>query len=227
MDPDVGRQLLAQEADGVVHLQKRVQRICAVPGGAGVGGLPPELDVHRRAGQRLARQAMLVRSGMDAQRGVHVVQEALAHEAALGAAVLAALLAGGAVHAGLAADLLDHVLERGARQRGGGAEDVVAAAVAEAGQRVILGQEHDHRAGLVGLVVCGEAGAVPGHVHLHVEALGGQLAREALAGVEFVIADLGMGVDVQRDLLVGAQVIVGVGDDAVADAHEKPSFCSH
>ena len=172
VDQRVRRRVLAQGVDAVVGEDQGVQGVDPLfRRGGGVGGPAPELNVHRQAGDVLGGSLVPV-AGMDAQGGVHVLEKALAHEAALRAAVFAALLAGRAVHAHLAARFVDHLFERGRGQGRGGPKEVMPAPVAEARQRVVLRQKDQHGPGLFRLVHRGKPGAVARHVHGDGKALG-------------------------------------------------------
>ena len=85
---------------------------------------------------------------MHAERGIDAFEVPFPHEAALGAAVLAALLPGCAVHPDLAADLVHHLSQGRRGQDGGGAKEVVPTAVAEAHEGVVFGQVHEDGTGL-------------------------------------------------------------------------------
>ena len=214
VDAHVARQVLAQGVEAVIGQNQAVQRVDAVLRAAGRVRRPaPELDVHRRAPQAPGRQDMLARARMHAQRRVHVAQVPLAHEAALGAAVFAALLAGRAVHAHLAAHLVHDLAKRRRRQRRGRAEQVVPAPVPQAAQRVVLGQKHHDRASLFALIARVEAGSVPGHVHLYLKALPPELLGQRFAGEKLIVADLRPRVNLPRNPLVGSQLPVYIFDD--------------
>jgi hypothetical protein len=178
---------------------------------AAVRGFAEEFDRDRRAGDVGRREVVPEAARVRAERRIHVLEEPFAHEAALGAAVLAAFFAGRAVDAHLAARLVDHGLEADGGKRGGGAEKIVPAAVPEAGQGVVFGEEDEHGAGLRALIDGGEAGRVPRHVGLHGKALAGEQLGEALAGEVLVVAHFGMLVDVLRAF---APVGVALGNAA-------------
>ena len=75
---------------------------------------------------------------MHAERGVHVLEEALADKAALSTAVFAAFFAGRAVNADFAADGIDDLLERRGGKRGHSTEQVVSAAVSQPLKRIVF-----------------------------------------------------------------------------------------
>ena len=102
-------------------------------------GFSPELDINRRTAQRRRGHQTLSADGMHAERGVYVLEEALADKAALGAAVFAAFFAGRAVNADFAADGIDDLLERRGGKRGHSTEQVVSAAVSQPLKRIIFG----------------------------------------------------------------------------------------
>ena len=158
---------------------------------------------------------------MDAEGRVHIPKISLPDKAALRAAVFAALLAGGAVNADFSAGLVDHLLQGGAGEDGGRAEKIMAAAVAETGQGVILREKGQDRAGLSGLIHAGEAGRVAGDIHGDGEALRSQLIREQAAGENLMIARFRMGVNVQGQLTVERILPVRVSEDSFPKRHRS------
>src|SRR6185295_18664030 len=178
VDPAVRAYLLPHHADRVVGLDDRVQRVDPFPRiGGGVRGLAAELE-----GAAHDAQQVLVQDGavepVDHHRAVHVLEHARLDELDLPAA---ALLGGGADHLDAALrELGPHRGEGRARAGAGGGDDVVAARVPDAGQRVVLAQDRD------GGAVAGLDGAAEGGVHaadplLHLEALPGQEVAEPAA----------------------------------------------
>ena len=217
VDADILGKLLTQQADGVEDQDHRVKRIDALSGCGGcMGGTAAKFDADRRAGELGMGRLMDVGARVHAESGVHIPEEALPDKADLGAAVLAAFLTGGAVNTDFAAGLVKHLLQGGGGEAGGRAEEVMAAGVADPGQRVIFRQKDQRRARLFGAVDGSEAGTVTGHVRFDLEALPGQLAGKRLTGEELVVADLGLCVDIQGDLTVDAVLAVDIGKDAIS-----------
>ena len=217
MDADILGQLLPQEPNGVEHQNHRVEGVDALCGsGSRVGGTAAERDADRRTGELGMGRLVDVGARMRTEGGVHIPEKALADKADLGAAVFAAFFARRAVNADFAAGLVEHLLQGGSGERRGCAEEVMAAGMADAGQRVVLRQKDQGRPGLFGTVDGGEAGTVTGHVRRDRKTLFGQLAGQGFAGKELVIADLGLGVDIQGDLAVDSVLTVDIGKNAVS-----------
>ena len=220
VDHGVLRQVLAQGVDAVVGQDQGVQGVDPLlRRGGRVGGFPPELNVDRQAGDVFSGSLVPV-PRMDAEGGVHVPEEAFPHEAALGAAVFPAFLSRGSVHADFAARLVDDLPQGGSRQAGGRPKEVVPAAVAQAGQGVVLRQEDQHRTGTGRLIGSRKAGAVPCHIDGHLEAFLRKLPAQPFTGEKLVIADLRTGVDVQGDLPVHGVLPVRIGKNGLPYAHD-------
>ena len=209
--------LLPQKPDGVEHQNHCVEGVDALRGsGSRMGGTAAELDADRRTGELGMGRFVDVGARMRTEGGVHIPEKALADKADLGAAVFAAFFARRAVNADFAAGLIKHLLQGGSGERRGCAKEVMAAGMADAGQRVVLRQKDECRPGLFGTVDGGEAGTVTGHVRRDRKTLFGQLAGQGFAGKELVIADLGLGVDIQGDLAVDSVLTVDIGKNAVS-----------
>src|SRR2546429_9785987 len=81
--------------------------------------------------------------------------------------------------------------ERGAGARAGGGDHVVAARVADTGERVVFAEDRD-RGPLAGLDRRPEGGVDPAHALLDLEALAAQELSEPAAGLELFLAQLGV-----------------------------------
>ena len=58
-----------------------------------------------------------------------------------------------------------------------------------------------------------------GDIDLDVKAFRGELPRQMLAGVKLVVADLRMGVNIQRELLVDGSLFLGVLTEDFSGVH--------
>ncbi|GAB3977839.1 hypothetical protein GCM10027615_50760 [Plantactinospora veratri] len=111
------------------------------------------------------------------------------------------LLGGGAEHGDGAGVVGQRPEDRDRRRGGTGRDEVVAAAVPQAGQCVVLGEYGDVRSGTAPLVYGGERRLHPAQGRPHREARLGEPVGQQLPGVELGELQLGAGVDGQADRL--------------------------
>ena len=133
--------------------------------------------------------------GVDHHRGVDIVEEAALDEADLAAA---ALLGRRAQQRQLEAQLIGQRRQRQRSTQAGGADDVVAAGMADAGQRVVLGADGDVQRARAEL-----ADDRGGHVAVATLGLeAGRLERVGQPGgsLLLLVAELGVLVDAVREL---------------------------
>jgi hypothetical protein len=185
--------------------------------GRGVGGAPVELHLHLDDSQR-GPPHLGARPPVDHHGRVHVLEDPGLHEPNL---ARAAFLGGRADH-------LDPAREGQGRERGGqrrprarprGRDDVVAAGVPDAGQRVVLAQDRDGGA-VAGLDGAAEGGVHAAHPLLHLEALPGQEVAEPAARLHFLVAQLGVRVDLTGEgLELVGQPVDGLADRFLGVAH--------
>jgi hypothetical protein len=230
---DLGQEL-AERVDRHEQLDHRGQRAAAL-GRAARGVRRDAVELER---QRHRRQGVPDRdgavTGVEHQGRVHVVEHAGLQ---LDDLAPGALLAGRADHPQRAGRLRQGLQQRGGRADPAGGDEVVPAAVADAGQRVVLQQVGDDRRAVA--VLRHERGVQPGDGGLHGEAAAGQpvlqQARRAVLGQR----QLGMTVQVEAER---AERLVEAGDGGVdgvvncvqvrgcgprlGGGHGRPSFLS-
>ena len=194
MDPRVLGQLLAPEPDRLEQQHDRVERVPALPGLAGrVRRLSRERDVHVLARQQDAVHHVPV-GGVEEERRVEPIEEPVVQHELLAAAPF---LGRGAQKDHLAGEGVPHGREGDRRAHARGRHRVVAAAVAEARQRVVFRQDADPRT--VRAEPAAEPAAnrgrqAPGRV-LHGIAVSGDRFRDARGGAMLLEGGLGIGVD--------------------------------
>ncbi|CAM5613014.1 hypothetical protein SCYAM73S_08651 [Streptomyces cyaneofuscatus] len=201
MHPPLGRQLLAQEAQGDLGDRERVGGVAAlVRVEAGVGGAAGVGDVEGAEGER-AEVGQLEGAGVDHHRGVHPVERPGFQEERL---ARTALLGGCADHSYGQAEFVGVRGEAERRADPGGGDQVVAAGVAEAGQRVVLaGDGH------------GDGSRADRGPERRLQAVGGGGDVKAVCGQEFgaegggavlLEGGLGVGVDAPAEVEQGFRV---------------------
>ena len=138
MDADVGRELLPPQPDRAEQQDHRVEGVPAPPRIRGRVGLQPvehDLDVLRRERERADVAAV---AGVEEQRRVDALEQAVLDHELLAAAPL---LGRRAEEHDLARDLVGQRGQADRRADAARGHRVVAAAVAEPGQRVVLGED--------------------------------------------------------------------------------------
>ncbi len=200
----VGADVLSQRGHRVVPEHRGVEGVAApVREGGGVRGLA------RVGGRELLDRdhvhASQVEAGrVDHERGVDALERAPAGEQDLPAA---SLLGRRAHHDHPSAQLLGQRRGGQAGAEAGGGDDVVPAGVPDPGQRVVLAQHRDRRAGGAGSGH--ERGVEPVRRPLHLEALVGEDAGEEVVGELLLVVQLRVGVDLVR----------GIHEEAAASLH--------
>lgn len=204
----VHRRVLAHHIDHHVHRLDPVERAAALRGGAGgMRGLPPEAELGRAVGEGGARGRAVDVRGMPVDREIDIVEEAGADHIDL---ARSALLGRGAVepHRAGRAGGLEPLAERDRGGHRARAEEIVPAGVrsgllvglldrhrrlADAGQRVELGEDGDHRPGVFAIWAPfgDEGGGDLGDAFGDLEAFPGQLRLEQRARSVFLISQLG------------------------------------
>ena len=197
--------MLAHELEAVAHQHDGIERGAAAlrPGGR-MRGDAVELEARAVDRQHAAVEDVVLVAGVPVQDHVDVAEQAGADHVDL---AVAALLGRRAVIAQRAGDAIAlHVLlERDRRERGPGAEQVVATGMAgpvgddraavrrrrlrQPGQRIELAHDADHRLALA--EGRDEPGRLAGDARLDAEARGGKLALQQRRAVLFVVAELG------------------------------------
>ena len=110
-----------------------------------------------------------------------------------------------------------------ARADAGGGDDVVAARVADARQGVVLAHDGDGRA-ITRLQRGPEGGVDARHAALDLEALGAEELDEPAGRLDFLVAELGMVVDLAGELLqLIARPVQRAGDLILDGAHARTS----
>ena len=186
--------VLPERVDGVVGDDHRFERIdAALRLRRGVRLAPVVLDAQLGAGERPGDDAV-ARTGMRHDRGVEAVERALADHRNLAAVDLFGGRADD-VHAAL--QIIDHGADAGARARRRRGDDVVAAAVADAGERIVLGKDGDRRCAVTGDGA--KRRRQVGDARRDIEALVAQEARQPFAGLELLERKLRVGVDAMTE----------------------------
>ena len=211
VDPRVRAELLAHRVERVEEPDDRVQRVDAPPRpGRRVGGLAEVLDLGLHEPERRPPD-LRPAARVDHHRGVDVAEDAGVQELDL---ARAAFLRGRPHHRDPAREGEARPGEArrddGERRAGAGArrrDDVVAARVADAGERVVLGHHRDRR-------------AVPGSGHLGAKR-GRQAAHAALDAASLALEELGQ--PGGRLLLLEGQLRDGRGSGARGSTGPRPS----
>ncbi len=147
VDADIRPQLLAQQPDGVEHLDDGVERVDAlVWRGSGVGRLAEELERQPVGDECRVERHVVLGAGVDHDRGVDIVEVALLDQRDLTAGVRHSRLLGRAAEDDDAAGkLVGQRAERDPSADRGSGDDVMSAAMANLGQRVVLGEDRHRR----------------------------------------------------------------------------------
>src|SRR3989442_10575131 len=158
-------------------------------------GRGAELEASPQAAEQVLVDDPAVEA-VDHHRGVHRLEDAALDEPHLAAA---ALLGGRADD--LDATLRQLVAKRGQRGAGadaGGGDDVVAARVTDAGQRVVLAEDRDRRS-LTRLDGAAKRRLDAGDAALHLEALLVEKLGEPCGGLDLLVPELGIVVDLRSE----------------------------
>jgi len=182
--------LLAQQADRHLGNGQRVEGVDPLPRrrrGVRLLALVRHVEVVHRQARRLEA---FVGPGMDHHRGVHVAEVAGVDQVDLAAA---AFFTRGAQQDDGNADLVGDGRESDGRAQGCGGDDVVSAGVAHVGQGVVLGAQDDVQ--FAGALGGAKGGGQVRDAALDLETRGVRCRGDRLGTEEFLVANLGMGVN--------------------------------
>jgi hypothetical protein len=190
VDALLGADVLPQRSDVDVAQHRRIEGVAAlVRERSRVGGLARVRGGHLLHGDHV-HASHVEAGGVDHERGVDPVERAALRHLDLAAAPL---LGRRAEHHDAPSRLCRDRRSREARAQPGGGDDVVPAAVPDAGQRVVLAQHRDRRP--AGAGPCGERGLEPVGVAFDVEALVLQHLGQQVVGEPLLVVELRVGVD--------------------------------
>ena len=198
VDAHVRPNLLPEHADGVVEQHHRVQRVETLFGCAsGVSSSPVEVELEAARGQRAIHGDRRLGRGVEHDGRVHLGKNTGIDHVHLAARVGSrAFLGRCAEYPDRPVQLGDDFRQRQAGADGRGTDQVVSAAVAQPGQRVILGQDRNSRprtalAAELGL----EGGPHASRAGLDRDAGRLQQARQTPGRLDLLVADLRMSVN--------------------------------
>ena len=196
VDALVGPDVLAQRSDSVVAEHRRIEGVAApVRRGSCVCRLAVVGHVQLLDGDRMERAQVAV-GRMHHHRQVDVVEGAAADHELLAAA---ALFGGRAQDGDPSPEGLGDLRHGDARAEPRGADDVVPARMADAGERVIFA-EHCHRRAVFGADAGVERGRDVVGATRHVDAVVFQHAGQGFVGVVLLEVELGVGVNRVREI---------------------------
>ncbi len=163
---------------------------------------------------------------MEFKRRINILEIAFPDEALLRASLLPALFAGGAVHADLAANLVQKPGNRNAGKGCNRADQIMAAAMSQIRQGVILRQKDNDRARFFRAKRSGKTRSVPCRIGFDPKSVIAQDSGKQLAREELMVGNLRLRMNLFRRLLIELLIFINIPQYLFLKfRHEKrPSF---